>query len=141
MSCGAPAARTPRVPRSLVSDDVLLEMIRAVIREAPFAGEGHREVTSRLRREREGPRGPEAGVAPHAPGGTIIPAAPDRLWGTDATMAYTSGRRVGLVAVDHCDTVAKRGDRFAATEPIYDAVRERFGEIAPGIALRHDWGP
>jgi hypothetical protein len=70
-------------------------------------------------RERRKPR-------PHD--GTIIPDAPDRLWGTDATMAYTWA------------TVAKRGDLFAATEPIYDAVRQRFGKVAPdvarGIALR-----
>ncbi|MDR7480470.1 MAG: integrase core domain-containing protein, partial [Armatimonadota bacterium] len=84
--------------------------------------------------------------------GTIIPQAPDRLWGTDATMAYTrdDGWVWAFVAVDHYTaevwtTVAKRGDRFAATEPIYDAVRQRFGEVTPdvarGIALRHDWGP
>ena len=63
--------------------------------------------------------------------GTIIPKAPDVLWGTDATMAYT--RRDGwvwaFVAVDHYTaegwaSVAKRGDRFACLEPIYDAVRE-----------------
>jgi putative transposase len=42
-------------------------------------------------------------------------------------------------------TVAKRGDRFACLEPIYDAVTDRFGRVASdlgrGIALRHDWGP
>lgn len=89
---------------------------------------------------------------PRAHDGTIIPAAPDRLWGSDATMAYTrdDGWVWAFVAVDHFTaeawaTVAKRGDRFAATEPIYDAVRQRFGEVAPdvarGIACRHDWGP
>lgn len=55
-----------------------------------------------------------------------------------------------FTAVDHYTaeawaTVTKRGDRFAATEPIYDATRQRFGEtasdVARGIALRHDWGP
>jgi putative transposase len=39
----------------------------------------------------------------------------------------------------------KRGDRFAGVEPIYDAVRERFGEVTPdvarGIAVRHERGP
>ncbi len=41
--------------------------------------------------------------------------------------------------------VAKVGDRFAALQPVYDAVIDRFGglgaNIARGIALRHDWGP
>jgi putative transposase len=36
-----------------VSDEGLLAMIRDVIRDTPFAGEGHRSVTARLRRERE----------------------------------------------------------------------------------------
>lgn len=42
-------------------------------------------------------------------------------------------------------SVAKRGDRFACLEPIYDAVRDHFGEVAPdvarGVSMRHDWGP
>ena len=41
--------------------------------------------------------------------------------------------------------VAARGDRFAALQPVYDAVVDRFGtlegDIARGISLRHDWGP
>jgi hypothetical protein len=40
---------------------------------------------------------------------------------------------------------AARGDRFAALQPVYDAVIDRFGGIEPdvarGISLRHDWGP
>jgi putative transposase len=40
--------------------------------------------------------------------------------------------------------VAKVGNRFAALQPVYDAVIDRFGglglEIARGIKLRHDWG-
>jgi putative transposase len=41
--------------------------------------------------------------------------------------------------------VAKRGDRFASLEPIYDAVTDRPGRVdnnlARGISMRHDWGP
>ncbi len=41
--------------------------------------------------------------------------------------------------------MARRGDRFAALEPIYSAVRDRFGvvdkDVACGVAMRHDWGP
>ena len=40
--------------------------------------------------------------------------------------------------------VAKVGNRFAALQPLYDAVIDRFGELGPnlarGIKLRHDWG-
>jgi putative transposase len=41
--------------------------------------------------------------------------------------------------------VAKTGDRFAALQPVYDAVVDRWGrldaDVARGLALRHDWGP
>jgi hypothetical protein len=84
--------------------------------------------------------------------GTIIPEGPNLIWGTDATMAHTArdGWVWAFVAVDHFTaegwaSVARRGDRFAACEPIYDAVRDRFGQIGPdvarGISCRHDWGP
>jgi transposase InsO family protein len=41
--------------------------------------------------------------------------------------------------------VAKVGDRFAALQPVYDAVIDRFGGLGADVArspqLRHDWGP
>jgi hypothetical protein len=41
--------------------------------------------------------------------------------------------------------VAKLGDRFAALQPVYDAVIDRWGrldaDVARGLSLRHDWGP
>ena len=169
-SCETAPDRVPRGPRPQISDETLLAMIRDVVRETPFAGEGHRKVTARLKREREvhvgrkrvlrlmrqagllAPQRARGRRKPRPHDGTIIPQAPDCLWGTDATMAYTrdDGWVWAFVVVDHYTaeawtTVAKRGDRFAATEPIYDAVRQRFGEVTPdvarGIALRHDWGP
>jgi putative transposase len=40
--------------------------------------------------------------------------------------------------------VAKVGDRFAALQPVYDAVLDRYGQLEPdvarGIEVRHDWG-
>ena len=66
---------------------------------------------------------------------------PIASWGTDATMAYTrdDGWVWAFVAIDHhtaaaWTTVAKRGDRFAGAEPIYDAARQRFGEVTPDVA-------
>jgi len=159
-----------RGPRTDLADDELLELIRKVIAGSPFAGEGHRKVTARLRREHGifvgrkrvlrlmrqagllAPQRARGRRRPRPHDGTIVPPAPNVLWGTDATMAYTTrdGWVWAFVAVDHYTaeawaTVARRGDRFAALEPIYDAVRDRFGEMGPdvarGIALRHDWGP
>jgi transposase InsO family protein len=55
-----------------------------------------------------------------------------------------------FAAIDHYSAeawthVAGRGDRFAALQPVYDAVADRFGQLGPdiarGISLRHDWGP
>jgi len=59
---------------------------------------------------------------------------------------------VGLVfvCIDHSSaeawaSVAVRGDRFAALEPVYDAVRDHFAAVGPdaarGVACRHDWRP
>ncbi len=112
------------------------------------AGEGHRKVTARLRREHGifvgrkrvlrlmrqagllAPQRARGRRRPRPHDGTIVPPAPNVLWGTDATMAYTTrdGWVWAFVAVDHYTaeawaTVARRGDRFAALEPIYDAVR------------------
>ena len=95
--------------------------------------------------------GPERGPRVHD--GTIIPAAPNRMWGTDATQAWTrrDGTATVFVAIDHFvgDVVgipaARPGTRFEALEPIYQGLREQFGPLAEGIAeglsLRHDHGP
>ena len=165
-----PGSCAKRGPRTVMPDEELLQRIREAIMRSPFSGEGHRKVTARLRREDGIAVGRkrvlrlmrEAGLlAPqrargrrraHAHDGTIIPQAPNVLWGTDATMAYTAkdGWVWAFVAVDHYTaeawaSLARRGDRFAALEPIYDAVRDRFGELGPdvarGISCRHDWGP
>ncbi len=76
-------------------------MIREVVHQTPFAGEGHRKITARLRREREvgvgrkrvlrlmrlagllAPQRARGRRKPRPHDGTIIPGAPDLLWGTD----------------------------------------------------------
>jgi putative transposase len=157
-------------PATSISDHDLVELIRQVLDASPFAGEGYRKVRARLRREhgvhvsgkrvlrllrREGLLAPQrvrGRRKPRLHDGTIIPTAPNLRWGTDATMAWT--RSDGWVwvfaCVDH-DTaeawahVAKIGDRFAALQPVYDAVIDRWGQLSPdvarGLSLRHDWGP
>ena len=157
-------------PASSISDTDLLGLIRQVLADSPFAGEGYRKVRARLRREhevrvggkrvlrllrREGLLAPQrvrGRRKPRPHDGTIIPEAPNVRWGTDATMAWT--RADGWVwvfaCVDHYTAeawthVAKVGDRFAALQPVYDAVIDRFGGLGPdvarGLSLRHDWGP
>jgi len=92
-------------PATSISDCDLVGLIRQVLDASPFAGEGYRKVRARLRREhgvhvsgkrvlrllrREGLLAPQrirGRRRPHPHDGTIIPAAPNQRWGTDATMA------------------------------------------------------
>ena len=167
---GTPRHGAKRGPRTPVSDAALLAAIRAVLKASPFCTEGHRKVRARLR-----PRGIRVGkkrvlrlmrehrlLTPtrrrHVRGdrthsGTIITQRPDELWGTDATKFWT--RQEGWCwffgAIDHCSAdivgwhVAKRGDRWAALEPIRQGVQRTHGGYAPkialGLGLRMDWGP
>ncbi len=157
-------------PATSISDHDLLGLIRQVLVASPFAGEGYRKVRARLRREhgvrvggkrvlrllrREGLLAPQrvrGRRKPRPHDGTIIPERPNQRWGTDATMAWTrvDGWVWVFVCVDHYTAeawahVAKVGDRFAALQPIYDAVIDRWGrldaDVARGLELRHDWGP
>jgi putative transposase len=157
-------------PASSISDAELVRLIRQVLLTSPFAGEGYRKVRARLRREhgvhvsgkrvlrllrREGLLAPQrvrGRRRPRPHDGTIIPEVPNQRWGTDATMAWTSsdGWVWVFACVDHYTAeawahVAKVGDRFAALQPVYDAVLDRWGrldaDVARGLELRHDWGP
>lgn len=171
------AAQRPVQPRRrgrkpVVADEALVEAIGQVLSEAEalgFTGEGYRKVWARLRhkgiavsKERVRRSMREHGLqAPNRNGtargpkvheGTIIPEAPNRMWGTDATQVPT--RREGMatvfVALDHFvgDVVgihaARPGTRFEALEPIHQGIRAHFGELEAGVArglmLRHDHG-
>lgn len=160
-----------RGPKTPISDDEVLAGIRAVLEESPFHTEGHKKVRARLKAK----KGICVGrgrvlrlmrehqlLAPHrrrhthgdrAHAGTITTERPNELWGTDATKFYT--RQEGWCwffgAIDHCTDemvgwhVAKRGDRWAALEPIRQGVQQTHGTYAPqiavGLGLRMDWGP
>ena len=88
-----------------------------------------------------------------AHGGTIVTQQPNQLWGADATRFYTrqNGWCWFFGAIDHFSQdivgwhVAKKGDRWAALEPIRQGVRQHLSgyarTIALGLGLRHDWGP
>jgi putative transposase len=118
-------------------------LIRRVLTDAPFAGEGYRKLRARLGRQhgvyvsgkrvlrllrREGLLAPQRARGRRKPrphDGTIIPDRPKVRWGTDATMAWTrSDGWVWVFAVVDHDTaeawahVAKTGDRFAALQPV-----------------------
>jgi putative transposase len=108
-----------------------------VLKDSPFAGEGYRKVRARLHREH--------GI--HVSGKRVL-----RLLRREGLLAWTrvDGWVWVFALVDHYTAAAwahvvKLGDRFAALEPVYDAVVDRWGQLGPdvarGLELRHDWGP
>ena len=94
-------------PAGTIGDGELLSLIRRVLADSPFCGEGYRKVRARLRREhqvhvagkrvlrlmrREGLLAPQRGHRRRSPrlhDGRIVTDAPNLRWGTDATMAHT----------------------------------------------------
>jgi transposase InsO family protein len=158
-----------RGPKTNFSDPELTEQIRGVLSVTPFVGEGHRKNWARLRlkgvrtsKQRTLRLMREAGLlapgrakrtlGPRAHDGTITPALPNVMWGTDATGVWTE--REGMVtvfaAIDHATAecvgshAAKYASRFEALEPLRQGVKTVFGSFAAGIAagvqLRHDHG-
>ena len=159
-----------RGPKPAVSDTEVLTAIRQILATSPFHGEGYRKVRARLahaglcvggkrvvrlmrQHQLLAPRrlGPPNGNSAHD--GRIITDRPNVMWGTDATRVYTKqdGWCWFFGAVDHHTDevvgwhVAKRGDRWAALQPLRGGVRSMFGafakEIARGLQIRCDWGP
>tara|TARA_R110002074_G_scaffold169126_1_gene330740 strand:- start:863 stop:1621 length:759 start_codon:yes stop_codon:yes gene_type:complete len=156
----------------VVADEVLVAAIRDLLAKAPqesFHGEGYRKVWARLRmrglradKERVrrlmgehdllAPRRTGKPRGPRSPEGTIIPIAPNVMWGTDATAAWTlqQGQVTVFAAVDHFTGeclglhAAKYGTRHEALEVIRQAVKRVYGRYDHGVAndllLRHDHG-
>ncbi|MCC5870213.1 MAG: DDE-type integrase/transposase/recombinase [Gammaproteobacteria bacterium] len=165
--CAAePRRRGPKTPWC---DAALTEAIRAVLTDSPFVGEGYRKVWAKLRfrgirtskarvlrlMREAGLLAPSRSGGPRGPrnhDGTIIPEAPNRMWGTDltATMTLEEGQTAVFVAIDHATAelvgihAAKRATRYEALEPLRQGVRRHFGTIgehvASGLVLRHDHG-
>ena len=149
-----------RGPKTALSDEELAEEIRTVLKVSPFLGEGHQKVKARLAAKgiRTGKnrvlslmrahgllaqvrRGHPRGDRSHS--GRIRTERPDELWGTDASRFWTKseGWCWFFAAVDHCASdvvgwhVAKKGDRWAALEPVRQGVRAHIGGFGKAIAL------
>ena len=158
-------------PKPAISDDVLLVAIRKDLDNSRFHSEGHKKVRARLRRTGicvgrkrllrvMGANNLLAPVRPKWNGssrkhdGTIVTELPNRMWGTDGKQFWT--REDGLCwffgVIDHCDDeilgwhASVIGNRFAALEPVHQAIVKEFGALAKGVALdtglflRHDHG-
>ena len=137
------AGRQRRGPKPAISDQALLVAIEADLEASPWEGEGYRKVWARLRVCRDirvarkrvlrlmrennllSPhRCRRRGGNPHD--GEIITHAPNLMWGTDGVRVFTVDDGWGWIftAVEHWNAecvgwhVCKRGDRFAALQPI-----------------------
>lgn len=157
-----------RGPKPLIEENALLAMIHEDIERSPFKGEGHRKIHARLKR-----RGKVVGrnrvlsvmrknnllspnrsryKPPNPHDGRITTDAPDVMWGSDGTKIRTvdDGWVWVFSVADHWNTeclgwhVCKKGDRFAALEPVSQAVKRVYGslgkKVAVGTKLRIDNG-
>jgi len=155
--------------RRILPDDLVLESIRTALADSPWVGEGYRKVWAALRagsvRVSKGrvlslmrrhnllaPQRPGNAHGPAAHDGTIITELPDQMWGIDATTTMTryEGAISVFVMVDHATAeciglhAARRGTRHEAIETLRQGVHEVYGayrgDIADGLAMRHDHG-
>lgn len=160
-----PQKRGPKVR----SDEELVTEIRQLLAAPVFSGEGYRKIWARLRHQgirtskdrvlrllRENQLLSPSRQAEPAPShpheGTIVTAAPNQMWGTDATATFTDaeGGVTVFAALDHYTAecvgihAVKKATRFEALEPIRQGVKEHFGAFsagsATGLRLRHDHG-
>lgn len=147
-----------RGPKPTVEEQTLLKKIREDLQATPFKGEGHRKVHARLKRS-----GTKVGrnkvlrimrenhlLSPHRSiykppnphDGQIITDAPNEMWGSDGTKVKTvdDGWVWIFTVAEHWNTeclgwhVCKVGDRFAALEPVSQAIRNVYGSLSKGVA-------
>jgi putative transposase len=167
---GDPVPQThKRGPKPPLDDATLLSLIQTDLATTTFKGEGHRKVWARLHYVHGHPVGRNRVLrlmrqhqllSPHrtppspakAHDGRITTDAPNLRWATDGAKVWTlqEGWLWVFTALEHWNAeclghhVCKRGDRFAAYEPIAQAVQRVFGHSAAGVArgveLRHDHG-
>ena len=155
-------------PKTELSDSELLSLIREDLASF-FTGEGHRKVWARLRfrqgipvsRKRVLRIMREANLLsphrvpqkpPYAHTGKIVTDEPNEMWGTDGARVFTIDDGWGWIfaCVEHWNAevmghhVTKRGDRFAACEPVAQGILAEFGSVeagaARGVTLRIDHG-
>jgi putative transposase len=143
-------------PAASIGDHDLVQLLRLLLRAWPVAGEGDRKVRAGLRREHgirvsgNGSCGCCADRGCWRPSGSAGAARHDPMTARSSRRRPTSaGARMrpwpGPAATGGCGCspawttpplkawahVAKVGDRFAALQPVSDAVIDRWGRLTP----------
>ncbi len=158
--------------KAILSDAELLIEIKLIIDNSLFKGEGYRKIWHRLLRK--GKRADKervnrimrengllspyrhypATVRKRTHNGVIVTKAPNVLWATDGKKFYVEelGWCWFFGVIDHFNDqllswhICKKGDRFAAMEPVRDAVRKVYGNVDKDVCkglelkLRSDHG-
>jgi putative transposase len=151
-------SKRKRGPKPVIEEESLLHKIREDINTSPFKGEGHRKIHARLKRQsvkvgrnrvlrimrQNQLLSPHRGIykPPNPHDGRITTDAPEVMWGSDGTKVQTvDDGWVWIFSVaEHWNTeclgwhVCKVGDRFAALEPVSQAVKEVYGTLSKGVA-------
>jgi putative transposase len=164
---GQPGRPGPAPP---IGDEELRRLIRRVLTDSPFAGEGDRKVRARLRREHGvhasgkrvlrllrqagllAPQRARGRRKPRPHDGTIIPRRPTcagaltRPWpGPGSTGGCGCSPAWTTTPPRRGRTWPRQATASPPSQPVYDAVTDRWGrldaDVARGLALRHDWGP
>lgn len=158
-------------PKPIISDDILLKEIRDEIKNSLFNGEGYKKVHARMthrgvkashtrvlqimrKNNLLAPVRPKSNGSSRPHDGKITTDIPNKMWGTDGKQFYTQedGWCWMFSVIDHCNDEilghheVKKGNRFAAMEPLREAVRKEYGATGEGVCrgaglfLRADHG-
>lgn len=163
--------KSTKGPKPIIDDDKALLAIKSEIANSKFHSEGYIKVNKRLKKKgviiskkrvnsimKEhhllSANRPVRQGARRKHDGTIITEKPNLLWGTDGKQFYTEKEGLCWIfsVIDHFNDeilghhICKVGNRFAAMEPVKQAVRKEYGSstqnicIGTELAIRSDHG-
>ena len=142
-----------RGPAPQYNDAQVLQEIKTVLKGSKFYGEGYKKITKRLHKRgiavgkervlrilRENQllspyRVPTTKVTRYEHDRVIVTKTLNKMWGSDGKEIKTrkEGKCWLFSTIDHCNDeilgyhIVKKGDRYAAMEPIRQAVKQEFG--------------
>ena len=152
-----------RGPKPKTDDSTILNAIKNEIKESRFHSEGYKKICARInykgiivdknrvyeimkKNNLLTSQRPKRNGSSRKHDGTIKTNEPNKMWGTDGKQFYTQqeGRCWMFSVIDHFNDeilghfICKKGDRFAALEPIKKAVKMRFGNLTKDICKNID---